>query len=122
MTAATISSFWANSSKPFTRSYVFSFLNCTISFMKSGIWARKTSEAPLGISSTKTLHMLASFSLEDFYLCMAQISQSLIFLKNRTAGGQLQDFYPKLLINGCIKGDFGIPVEVFRTFKLFCMV
>ena len=44
----------------------------------------------------------------DFCLCLAQISESLTSMINRTARGQLQGFYPKLLINGSKQSNIGI--------------
>ena len=119
MTSATTSRFWLNSSKPFTRSSVL-FLSHTISFIKSERWARKIPEIPLGTSSTKTLLMLASLFLEDYYLFMEQILQPLTFTMNKKTRGQLQDFNQKPLRNMSKKNYFVIPLEVFQDFWTLC--
>ena len=58
MTAATTSSFWANSSYAFTRSSI----SASLFHFLHEIWkmGKKNPKTPLGTSSTETLHALAS--------------------------------------------------------------
>ena len=48
---------------------------------------------------------------------MAQISQSLTFVINRTDCGQLQDSYPEV-INGSIEREFRMSLDLFLSFSL----
>ena len=99
MTAAITSSFWANLSNPFARSFISAFLTILSPSWSLENGQEKCQKHHWEHHQQKHCIHLIVFSQKDFYSCLAQKSQSLIFVINRTARGKLQYFFPKMLLN-----------------------
>ena len=85
-------------------------------FLNSSLKANNSAFTSLHLLKGQLSIWWQAFFLYDFYSHMAQLSQSLTSVINRTAWGQHQDSYPEPLINGSIERDFGIFLDLFHLF------